>query len=831
MSEIDQALTRLFDRQRIIFWYDDKRELREDFEALALSGVEKIVLENNQFGVKHRILHRESEQKFLLYHEGPPPIDLDNWLLDVELAYGLFRSDQASLWLSELGLGVVEFGDLAQEHAEFFNAAKRRESLKALIQADDTKGLVRLKMLAVCATAEPRLDDIMENLLAELSQERDKKFHLIQRCSLDTVLWEQLERVYGYTSETPSPQDFAIELFSSCYLSGLGEPSTLQNDAIVFLNRWKDSVRHHESFERLSAECADILGIEQDLQGRSYKALVDLDTFELIDRKILSELVRDVSNRTISTKESEQLIRQRRHSHWYRLHENSYQAINYAAQIFQAMENVDLTIYSLTHGIQQYSQVWYQIDQLYRKVIYHARQSGQTTLLAELLDQVENRYTNSYLLKINTEWQPFVDSCTKWAARPILNQEEFFEERVAPFLRKDKKIFVVISDALRYEIGEELLRVIRQEDRYEATLDPALSVLPSYTQLGMAALLPHENLSFAVHAKTVLVDGESSQGTENRKNILERALPKRATAIKAKDFLSMNREISRTLIRDHDVVYLYHNRIDATGDKRDSEERVFDAAEETLNDLMNLIKKLANANANNMIVTADHGFIYQHRAIDESDFSAGEASGDEIFAINRRFVLGKGLTTTSSFKHFTAEEVGLDGDMEILLPKTINRLRVKGAGSRYVHGGASLQEVVVPIIQINKKRQSDITQVQVDIFRSATSIITTGQLTAAFYQTEAVTEKVQPRILRAGIYSQDGELISDQHELVFDFSSDNERDRELQVRFVLTHKADEANEQEVILRLDERVPDTAHYREYKTARYLLRRSFTSDFDL
>jgi len=93
-----------------------------------------------------------------------------------------------------------------------------------------------------------------------------------------------------------------------------------------------------------------------------------------------------------------------------------------------------------------------------------------------------------------------------------------------------------------------------------------------------------------------------------------------------------------------------------------------------------------------------------------------------------------------------------------------------------------------------------------------------------------VTDKVRPRTLRAGIYTQLGDLISDCHNLKFDLASDNPRERELQVRFVLTRKADEANGQEVVLRLGEKHPGTTHYKEYKSLRYLIRRSFTSDFD-
>ena len=410
-------------------------------------------------------------------------------------------------------------------------------------------------------------------------------------------------------------------------------------------------------------------------------------------------------------------------------------------------------------------------------------------------------------------------------------QRQFFEHWVQPFVRKDNKVCVIISDAMRYEIGDELLSLIRQEDRYRAELEPALAMLPSYTQLGMAALLPHAELAIVESdTGTVLVDGQSSQGLANRTKILGQTPGVRATACKAEALMAMKGDDCRALVRDHDVLYVFHNRIDATGDKRESEERVFEAVEETLQDLIRLIKKLNNANLYNFLVTADHGFLYQNRAIDESDFSAGEAAGDQVLFRDRRFVLGKGLTASSSLHTFTPEQLGLGGAVEVQIPKSINRLRLKGAGSRFVHGGATLQEVVIPVLKINKKRQSDVTAVEVNILRGANSVITSGQLAVTMYQAGPVTDKIQPRLLRAGIYTEAGDLISDTHELNFDLSSDNPRERELQVRFVLTRKADEANGQEVILRLSEKHAGTSHYKEYKSLRYVMRRSFTSDFD-
>lgn len=827
---IAQALTKLFERHRIIFWYDSKKELRSDFEALDLPGIEKLELANNEFGVKYRLLREKPEQKFLLYHEGPQPEYLDNWLLDVQLAQGEFRTDQVGLWLSELELGL-EFADVVQAHEEFFKAVKRKDSLKRLLKPDDTPGMVRLKMLGVCAGVEPRLDTVLESLLAELSEGRDDKFKLITRCGLDAFLWEQMKRTYGYESESPGIRDFVIELFKSCYTMGMDGEVLLASDALVFLRRWKDSRQYESSFESLSGECADLLGIEQDLNSRDFRTLIDLDYFRLIDQKIISELVRNVVDRTVSTGDVALWVRQRRQGHWYQDYRHLYEAVDYAAQFVHTLDEATLEMASMADGIEHYSHSWFRLDQLYRKVVYHVRRSGQLTLMGVLTEQIENLYSNNYLLKLNDRWQACVDAATRWSAPPVLLQKDFFHRCVQPFLNKDKKVYVIISDALRYEIGDELLSLIRQEDRFDAILEPALAMLPSYTQLGMAALLPNKTLEMADNdTGSVNVDGQSSQGTANRIKILDQAITQHGTALRAEELMALNRDDCRALVRDHDVVYIYHNIIDKTGDSRDSEERVFDAVEDTLQELVKIIKKLASANASNLLLTSDHGFIYQNRVLDESDFSGGVVEGEQIRFRNRRFVLGKGLKPAPGLKKFKSAELGLAGNMDVLIPKSINRLRIKGAGSRFVHGGASLQEVVIPVVRINKKRRSDISSVEVDILRGGTSVITSGQLALVFYQTEPSTEKVQPRTLRAGIYTQDGELISDLHDLVFDFVSDNPRERELQLRFVLTRKAEEANGQEVILKLEEKVAGTSHYKEYKTLTYLMRRSFTSDFD-
>jgi uncharacterized protein (TIGR02687 family) len=830
MDRITEAIKRKFKRHRVVFWYDTKQEFREEFETLELPEVEKIELGDNEYGVKYRVLREKPDQNFLLYHDGPKPDYLDNWLLDVLLAHDEFRADRVSLWLTELELGP-EFWNLVQEHEAFCQAKARREALKQRLEKGDSHNVVRMKMLAVCVNSDTdaRLEDILEQLLQEYAQDRDEKIRLIERSALDDFLWKQMEQRFEYVSETPGIFDFAIELFKSSYALSLDEDALLSKDALVFLKRWKDSSKHQPTFEHLSHQVSEILGIEGNLQSRDTEALIEIDYFKLVDQKILSDLAYRVVERTISAGDYANLIWRRRTTHWYREFSDIYEAIYFGSQFIAQLELADLKVQSLSEGLQKYTNTWYQLDQLYRKFIFHARASKQVSLLQELINQIENLYSNRFLLKVNDNWQQVVDACETWDARPFMLQREFFDRCVGSYLRGDVKVAVVISDALRYEIGEEFMGRIKSEDRYIAEMETMLAMLPSYTQLGMASLLPNESVAIQENG-SVEVDGESTVGTDNRAKILCRAVPEGATAIRAENLMGMNIDESRALIREHQVVYIYHNQIDATGDKRETEERVFDAAESALRELIDIVKKLANANLSNILVTADHGFIYQHRAIDESEFSGIDVHGDDITYRDRRFVIGHGLRPNDSVKSFMPSQLGLIGDYQIFIPKSINRLRLSGAGSRYVHGGASLQEVVLPVIKINKKRVSDVVQVDVDILRGASNTITSGQFSVACYQVEPVSPKVQPRSLRAGIYTMSGDLISDQHELVFDLASEDPREREVPVQFILTREADSVNNQEVLLKLEELVPGTSHYREYKTVRYMVRRSFTTDFD-
>ena len=829
-ERIAKGLAAQFEQHRIVIWSDPDYEMRETFEAVDLADVVKVAVENNEFALKYRVLRDQPNQKFLIYRGGPKPAALDNWLLDIELGHGTVKADQVAMWRAELGL-PERFDTLLTQHQEFFRSAKRLEKLKAVIRGDDTETALRMRMLSICVAGDGGLDAVLEALLQDLAKDGDEGLRLVTRIGLAEFLWKQAAAVYGYRSDPPGVTDFAITLFKSAYHAALGEDPLLAPEALVFFRRWKNNRNATDAFARLSGLFATELGIEEDLRRRDFRKLVEADQFEAIDKALIIALAREVAERTSSPTEVQSWVRQRRQSHWYADYRDLYEAIGYAAAFHQALAQANLGMTSLGEGVRRYASTWFTIDQLYRQFIFHMRRSGQATLMQPLFEQVENHYVNSFLLRLNDGWQKHVDTTPVWGADGVLPQRDFYREHVGRFRRRDQRICVIISDALRFEVGEELLTRIRTVDRYEASIEPMLGSLPSYTQLGMASLLPNDVIEVADNdSGMVLVDGQSSAGLENRKKILSTSRAgDRSTALKAEDFMNLNREEARALLSNHDVLYIYHNRIDAIGDKRETEEGVFAAAEDTIEDIIRLTKKLTAANASNIIVTADHGFIYQHRPIEESDYSTADVAGDTILYRDRRFILGHGLQPQHGLRHFTSDQAGLQGSVEFLIPKSINRLRRQGAGSRFVHGGATLQEVVVPVVTISKKRQSDVSQVEVSI-AGANRQITSSQLGLLLYQETPASEKVRPRRLRIGLYSESGQLISDSHTLDFDLRAEAAREREVAVRLLLTKGADEFNGKEVVLRLEEQVGDTSHYRSYRETRYMLRRSFASDFD-
>ena len=337
------------------------------------------------------------------------------------------------------------------------------------------------------------------------------------------------------------------------------------------------------------------------------------------------------------------MIQARRGSLWYEEFRDLYEALLSAAELLDKLSGFAAPQMSLETGVSSYAETWFRVDQLYRKFILHRGRTVYTDHLEALSQKVEHLYTDLFVPRLNATWQGVIDKTESWRTGRLVEQRRFFEAHVSPLRKRNTKVIVIISDALRYEAAEELYRLIRAQPEFEAQISPMLGVIPSYTQLGMAALLPNREIRVQPDAQ-VRVDGESATGTPNREKVLALGAKGDAVrAVQAEDIDRMGKEDLRALIRDHDIVYVYHNVIDSIGDSPKTESEACLAVERALEQLEKLVRRLAGNNANNLIITSDHGFLYQSHPIHEGDFSAAAMDAPGVTHETQRFVLGHDL--------------------------------------------------------------------------------------------------------------------------------------------------------------------------------------------
>ena len=821
-------LERRFRDRRVVFWHDPESQYASVIDSLSLPGVTTLRVANDEYAIKHRLLQQQPTDKFLVYRSGTVPGGVGNWLLDLELAYGVFTADRSSLVSQDLGLTAAGIDAVVAQHEKFFNAGRRVEGLKALLAPEDDAARLRAKMSAVVlGQKEHSLQEIMRTLLLENSKGQHSKYNALVDLDLANFLWDGAGSIYGYEAPTPSIDDFVLWMFREA-LGGFksDRPGGLQNIQLDFAS-FRNDRRSQAAMAILAKKAADDLGYKASIENATFRDLVGDDLFEETDRKIIADLARAVTDQTVTAREVADVVRARQSSVWIDGYRQLYTAIAAAAELLSQLSTIDFTIASFDEGLERYRSDWFRIDQLYRQFTYARRSFEGPNPLDALRDLVEKTYTNKFVYQLGNVWQKQVDAATSWQSVALRSQRSFYGDYIAQLLREDKKAVVIVSDALRYEVADELRTRIRQEDRFDADLEAVLGVLPSYTQLGMAALLPHRTLKHSVDGKTVLADDLPTNGVGPRAKVLETV---GGTAIQAETFRALTADERRDMFKNNRVLYIYHDVIDAIGDKPGTERRVFEAADLALTELVDLVKKTANANATNIYVTADHGFLFQDEALPEQFFLSEKAHGDKILIANKRYVLGHGLKVDDAFATFTAEQLNLDGDIEVQIPKAIHRLKLAGGGTRFVHGGATLQEIVVPVLAINKKRKSDTRLVNVKVLPD-TDKITTGQLVVRLFQSEPVSDKIQARVLRAGLYVGETLISNDPPPvLTFDSSSPEQRDRYQSIQLLLNKDANDYNNRAVELRLEELIPNTNHWRVYEKATFILKRSFTSDFD-
>lgn len=825
-STIRDYLAMRFAQQRIVVWHDPDGSYSAEVNAQIPHDATLLKVENDEFAIKHRVLREDPKRKFLIYRTGQVPEGTANWLLDLELATGIFTADRAALTQADLGLTAPGTEELGAQYKDFFGNKKLTSKLKLLLNAEDDLTTVLAKMCAVLlGQREHSFSELTRTLLIQHAEDGTTELDVLAKHGLADFYWRGAKTIYGYETTVPTLTGFVLWMFRQAQSSFETATSSRARNLEIDFRSFRDNRKSEQALKTLARQAEADLDYADQLSNLTFDELTESDTFEAGEREIIQRLIDGILSRTMSGRKVADTIRaRRRESVWFEDYETLYGALSTAAELLPAIRSARLNISSFDNGLTTYRDELFRIDQLYRQYTFAAQNAEFKQPLDALTEQIENAYITDFLFKLGTNWQQHVDNVSQWRTSVLTSQASFFDHYIAPEIRGGrKKAVVVISDAMRYEVAEELHSRILGENKFEATIDAMLGMLPSYTQLGMASLLPHKTLTQSENGDQVLVDGQRSDGTSNRAKILSTVA---GTAIQAKDFLMMKPRERRDLYAAHQVLYVYHDTIDATGDNAKTEHRTFNATAEAIDQLIDLVKKLANANATNIFVTADHGFLYQVSPLPPQFHLTVKPHGDEIMALNRRYVFGRSLKNDDAFRKFLPDQLGFSSGLEVQIPNSINRIVKPGAGVQFVHGGASLQEIVVPVISINKGRVDTVKEVQVEIHPESDKI-TTGQVVVKLYQQSPVTEQRVARTLRAGLYFGD-QLISNELELYFDAESTEGRDRFQTVRLLLSKDADAANNKRVKFRLMEPIGNTGEWKEYKSAPYTMKRAFTSD---
>lgn len=827
-QKIQGVLNDLIDKYGLVFWYDEGGQMQDFASSLDLPGVELLTLQNNAFSLKYRILKGvKPERGFIVYSLEAKPVDEDNWLLDLQMMAAPFSAEMESLYAAECGIPIELKAKVVDTHLEFFKLVDNRKRLTKRLRPGMDAEEIEKQMQAVTCKVDPTCDQLTYALAQECYDYSTEMLDKMESYNLLDLYWEEVERIFGYDNQR-QVKDLLIVLFNDDMNRHL-EGSKLYNEAHIFMRNWRDNRQFVELYKKWAEKLEAELGIQTKLQGEDIDRLISIDTFPCVDKIIAQYLQYETLHETMPVDKMEAIVDEREHKLFFGVAAHTIKALLEARRLVedidQKMQKGHLIINSAKEGFNMYVNELYTVDLHYRHYFREEKLSESKKLLADITKKVENKYSNSFLDELAKKWQPLVDDMDMWTIDGVPSQRRFYDYHVDPFVNKGTKLFVIISDALRYETMVELEQCIAQLNRMVTTMKPPmLSTQPSYTQLGMAALLPHRQLSYDKPQDEVFADGISTKGTDNRKKVLNTRI-KKSLAIAAKEFLEITSP--KTYFKDFDLIYIYSNKIDFKGDKRETEGEVFQATEEEFEHIIKIVELIRNGNGSNILVTSDHGYLYQNEQLDETEFSDFKVMGD-IIADTRRFIIGNNLQPGNAVKTWDSEDVGLKEGRQIQIAKGMNRMRKQGSGSRFVHGGSMLQEVVVPVLHINIKKTADVSNVDVDILNKRAQLTTNNQ-TISFFQNEPVTEKIKGVTLRMGFYDADDKLISDSVTMVFDNASAESTDREQRHQFIFGNQLSKYNGKEVTLKMERQIAGSDQYAIYKEVSYVVKVMFQAEW--
>jgi uncharacterized protein (TIGR02687 family) len=802
-----------FHKRRIVFWRDEEGEFADTVDGLDLPGVIIVKLTGtNNFAVKKLLSSDDLTGDYLIYDPLSYTKDQkDDWLLDIKLYSEEFRADLVSLQMEELSVEPsTAMRKTMKLYAKFLGNKERKAKLRRIGRTYQTPLQLHIDIMAVlCGLNGGSVQDVIVAVLsAGLDKASNDALINIEKYGSIEAFWQLVQKYTGYVHADERP---LFDLAAHILITALTQ--TMPISALRGLERFiSDSCKAccyqlvHE-WQR-SDGSSDLLEIcrhvehELRLSDRFDKTDINLliksDTFPAINESILKRFFIEIGENVIKAEDIITVVDNRRTAAWYALTKDYFESLYYIAR----MQEFYLTHIDGFHIVEP-AKVWklyttdaYEMDSHYRHFHWHFGNTlkDPNALLEDALkkccDVVEGMYREWFLKQLTQTWTKAVagDLASLGYISEINEQRRFYSRYVLPNVSKGSRVFVVISDGLRYEVAAELIESLNHNTRGRAKLEAMQAVFPSITKFGMAALLPGKEMS--VNSKIdVFVDGYATVSTAQRGMILNAANPE-SVVITYEELLRMKKLERRDLVAGKEIIYIYHNAIDTIGDKPGTETKVFEACETAIAELTAVVKIIVNdLSAANIYITSDHGFLYTYKPLDESQKISRQTFKGDVYELGRRYAL-TAIDTSADYLLPVRMDRTLGGTpTKGYAPQDTVRIKVPGGGENYVHGGISLQEMVVPVIVYKGMRAGYKKYIEVQnpglSLISESRKVTNLMFSLDFLQKQPIGDKVQPCNYSLHFTDDEGVPVSDFQTVIADRTSDNASDRVFRVRFTL----------------------------------------------
>ena len=809
-----------FYKRRIVVWIDEDAEFADKLDEITVNGAKVIALTGtNNFYVKKLLAVDDPNSNYLVYRPFAYKSDEDNWLLDIELYGEEFHADLVSMWMDEMGIPQTPaLRHCIKQFRKFFNAQARRNKINSQATKPNTPGQLQVSIMAALAgLKDAKPNAILKAVLkAGLDKHNNPVYAEFVNYGVDELFWRMVEQGTGFAGapQLPTTNYQLTELAKHILitastrtlrvecLAGLQDYISTAHQAYCYdlVSDWMHS-EDAKVIHALATYVEEELELPQRFMKLAIADLMETEVFPCIHEVILVKLMTEINDHIIDVDTITQTVEKRRTCVWYDDVKNYYEGILQVARM-QAFFKAHATGFHTVEPAKvwkEYTTEYYIMDAYYREFHkryseilknYHEELSDRFT---HVMDKVDGLYVTWFLGQLGNNWS---DACADnlreyGRVLEVDSQEEFYRKKVKP---SDSKIYVIISDALRYEIAASLAEQLRRETQSQVNLKSMQAIFPTITKFGMAALLPHNELSVELkNAKTdklaVLADGQSTDAN-NRDKILK-AANKASVALKYKDIIGMKRVERQSLIKGMNVVYIYHDTIDEAGHL---EHGIFSACDTAMDELKNMVRIIANEwGGTNILMTADHGFLYTHRPLTEDDkVDKTTESAQDVESGRRYAIMQKGTKP-----QYLLPVKFLDGktDYDAFAPRESVRIKMKGGGLNFVHGGISLQEMVVPVIEYHflrnqnkeyKKNKSkyDTKPVEISLL-SANRKISNMLFSLNFYQKDAVGGNREAATYQLCFTDSEGKPISDIQKIIADKTSDNGQERIFRCTFNL----------------------------------------------